>query len=112
MRNVQDVTTKPYARYGFQTFAEIPCHIASWSGVPHWNSQTCGQCLKISYEDTSIYALAVDSKPEGIDLAEVAMNELTHGRAEELGVVYADLTLVDIENCFDAKLFRPNWSKE
>ena len=68
----------------------------------------CGQCLQIDYIDASIYALAVDSKPEGIDLAEIAMNELTHGRAEELGGVEAELSMVDLEKCFDAKLFGPS----
>lgn len=48
-----------------------------------------------------MHFLAIDGKPtgRGVDLAESAMNELTNGRAEELGVVEGNVTEAALADC-------------
>ena len=62
----------------------------SWRSVrtcPGWNSPNCGTCWELDYNGTSINILAIDYAQAGFNIGKTAMDTLTHGQAEQLGVV-------------------------
>ncbi|KAF2483397.1 SnodProt1 [Neohortaea acidophila] len=85
--------------YGFNTLADIPSEVASISTISGWNSAVCGQCYSLEFEGRKIHFLGIDSKPDGVDLSERAMDRLTSDRATQLGWVMADLQMVESELC-------------
>ena len=79
---------------GFTTFASLPKFpfIGGASAVAGWNSPNCGTCWEITYINPkgvpkTINIIAVDTAGHGYNLSKQAMNELTGGRADELGSV-------------------------
>jgi len=88
-------------KYGWQTQGAIPNfpHVAGWEGISGWGSASCGQCLEVSYQGTTIHVLAIDHADVGVNMAEAAMNELTNGNAVQSGRVEADVKTVDAGLC-------------
>jgi hypothetical protein len=53
----------------------------------------------VTYNDKTIYVLAIDHTANGFNLAQGAMDELTNGQAVFLGRVEAQYQQVDVSNC-------------
>jgi Cerato-platanin len=79
----------------FTTFGSLPRfpYIGGYVAIAGWNSPKCGTCHLLTYTDVasgkkkSITVLAIDSTNQGYNIAVAAMNDLTGGRAKELGKV-------------------------
>ena len=91
---------------GFTTFDSLPTfpRIASTSEVAGWNSAQCGSCWELTYTNSngvasSIVVTAVDHASAGFYTSVDALNELTGGRAIEVGTVNVVATSVDRANC-------------
>jgi len=86
LRNVQgDVKGFPY--------------IGGAQAIGGWNSPNCGTCWKATFQGRSIHILAIDHTANGLNIAQAAMNDLTNGRAVELGRVEADVVQVSLGEC-------------
>ncbi|KAH9165798.1 immunomodulatory protein [Lactarius sanguifluus] len=85
----------------FTTFGSLPSfpNIGAAQAVGGWNSSACGSCWKISFGGESINVIAVDHAGDGFNLSLEAMNTLTNGHAQELGVINAQATQVDPSQC-------------
>ena len=64
-----------------------------------WNSPNCGSCWQLTYNKTTINVLAIDHAGSGFNIAKEAMNKLTDGQADELGVVQVAYSQVDGSVC-------------
>ena len=76
---------------GFTTFDSLPAFPYVGGAFPaNFNSPNCGSCWKLTYTETgkSINILAIDSAGwNTFNIGQVAMDDLTDGRAVELGGV-------------------------
>ncbi|TDL22980.1 immunomodulatory protein [Rickenella mellea] len=74
---------------GFTTFGSLPKFpfIGGAQAVVSWNSPNCGSCWNLTYQGTTISVLAIDHAGSGFNIAQRAMDTLTHGQAVDLGVV-------------------------
>ncbi len=86
---------------GFHTFGSLPSfpNISAAQAVGDWNSTACGSCWHISFGGKSINVTAVDHTGDGFNPSLKAMNTLTNGHAEELGVIDARATQIDKKYC-------------
>ena len=86
---------------GFTTFGSLPTfpNIGAAAAVTGFNSAACGSCWQVVFNGTSIFVTAIDHAGEGFNVAEASLNTLTHGLAEELGVVQANATQVAASKC-------------
>ena len=86
---------------GFTTFDSLPLfpNIGAAQVVEGWNSTACGTCWQITYEGKSINIIAIDTTKDGFNPSLEAVNTLTNGRAEELGIVNAQVTQVAKSCC-------------
>lgn len=64
-----------------------------------WNSPNCGSCWQLTYNKTTINVLAIDHAGSGFNIAKEAMNKLTNGQADALGVVQVTSSQVDASVC-------------
>ena len=76
---------------GFTTFGSLPNfpYIGGTQFVKGWNSVDCGTCWRLAYDGRVIHVLAVDTAGTGFNIARKALDELSGGRAVELGSVDA-----------------------
>jgi len=74
---------------GFNTFGDLPTfpNIGASDSIGGFNSAECGSCWNITFQGVSITVTAIDVAGDGFNLALPAMNTLTHGQAQQLGVV-------------------------
>ncbi|TBU41361.1 Cerato-platanin-domain-containing protein [Dichomitus squalens] len=70
--------------------------------VEGFDSDNCGTCWELTFGETMITVLAVDTAPVGFDISLQAMNALTNGNAEFFGRVLANATQVDVTSCEQA----------
>ncbi|KAL4803555.1 Cerato-platanin-domain-containing protein [Aspergillus unguis] len=91
---------------GYTTFDSLPtfARIGGAPTIAGWNDAKCGSCYSITWTSAtgasnSIIVTAIDSSPGGFNVATTAMNQLTGGRAEELGRVDVTYTEVGREQC-------------
>ncbi|KAL4075333.1 Cerato-platanin-domain-containing protein [Scleroderma yunnanense] len=83
---------KGYATLGqLSTFPDV----SGVYTVTVWDSPACGTCYNVTYGSTTIYVLAVDTAPEGFNVAEAALNALTDGQATQFGRIDMQTTPVD-----------------
>lgn len=89
------------SRYKWETQAQIPRfpYIGGTSVVGGWNSSQCGSCWKLDYRSRSVTVLAIDHVGAGFNIGLHALNELTGGRAVEVGRIEAQATQVDVKQC-------------
>ncbi|PGH14331.1 hypothetical protein AJ79_03153 [Helicocarpus griseus UAMH5409] len=82
---------------GYNVAGDLPTfpRIGAAFAVEGWDSVNCGKCFKIKYEPTGIEipVIAVDHAGAGFNLAKAAMDELTGGRAAEIG--RTDMTVTE-----------------
>ena len=80
---------------GFNTLGSLPGfpYIGGVDAVTGWDSAApeCGTCHNITYGDSTLLVLAVDTAFYGLHLSEESMDALTPGRAAELGMVDATI---------------------
>jgi hypothetical protein len=86
---------------GFTTFGSLPSfpNIGAAQAVAGWNSSACGSCWQLSYGKKSITITAIDHSDNGYVVSLEAMNFLTNGQAQNLGIINARATQVDKSNC-------------
>ncbi|KAI0368753.1 cerato-platanin-like secreted protein [Pilatotrama ljubarskyi] len=85
---------------GYTTFGSLPNqYLGGAQAVAGWNSPNCGTCWQVSYNGTTINVLAIDHADSGLNIGEKGLNKLTHGRAEERGVIHAKVTQVSASKC-------------
>jgi len=87
---------------GYSTQDSIPGfpNIGASSTIPGWNSDQCGQCFSLSYNDGApIYVTAIDHAADGMVLSKAAMNKLTNNQADFLGRVEANVVKVGVDKC-------------
>ncbi|KAI0360160.1 cerato-platanin-like secreted protein [Trametes cingulata] len=85
---------------GYTTFGSLPNqYLGGAQAVAGWNSPNCGTCWQVSYNGTTINVLAIDHAQSGLNIGEKALNKLTHGHAEERGVIHAKVTQVSASKC-------------
>ncbi|KAL2268893.1 hypothetical protein VTJ83DRAFT_3739 [Remersonia thermophila] len=88
-------------RFGWQTQGQIPSfpYIGGAQAVGGWNSPSCGTCWAATYNGRTVHILAVDRASNGLNIGLRAMNDLTNGRAVELGRIDADVRQVALSSC-------------
>ena len=86
---------------GYTTFDSLPSfpYIGGARAVRGWNSPNCGTCWALTYKGKTINVLAVDTTGVGFNIALTAMNDLTSGRAVELGKVSVQYAQVNASVC-------------
>ncbi|KZT67761.1 Cerato-platanin, partial [Daedalea quercina L-15889] len=86
---------------GFTDLGSLPGYpyIGGSSVVSVNGSTGCATCWELSFNGTSINVLAVDYADEGFNVAKAAMNGLTDGDAQELGVLSVAAVEVDVSEC-------------
>ncbi|KAH9926175.1 Cerato-platanin, partial [Fomitopsis serialis] len=62
-------------------------------------STGCVTCWELSYNESSVNVLVVDYAEDGFNLAKAAMNGLTGGDAQKLGILWATAVEVDVTEC-------------
>ncbi|KAK7037549.1 hypothetical protein VNI00_011041 [Paramarasmius palmivorus] len=88
----------------YPTFGDLPGfpHIGAASGI-QWNSPDCGFCYELTHATRrgrkSIYLLAMDRSVEGFTSSRQAMDDLTGGRAVELGSIDVEVQKVEDSSC-------------
>ncbi|KAI9433900.1 Cerato-platanin [Lactarius indigo] len=99
--NVRYDTTYDNPQGSLSTFGSLPSfpNIGAAQAVAGWNSTACGSCWKISFGGKSINVIAVDHAGDGFNLSLEAMDTLTNGQAQQLGVINAQATQVDASQC-------------
>ncbi|KAM5537587.1 hypothetical protein V8D89_008665 [Ganoderma adspersum] len=85
----------------FKTFGGLPDfpYIGGAQAIAGWNSPNCGSCWQLTYNKTTINVLAIDHAGSGFNIAKGAMNKLTNGQADALGVVQVTSSQVDASVC-------------
>jgi hypothetical protein len=85
----------------YPTFGSLPSfpYIGGAQAIAGWGSTQCGSCWSLTYNGTQIYVTAIDHADDGFNLSEEALNALTDGQAEFLGVVQVSATQVDKSFC-------------
>ncbi|KAJ6436103.1 hypothetical protein O9K51_11377 [Purpureocillium lavendulum] len=88
-------------QHGYLTLGSVPNFpmIGSAHAISGWNSANCGTCWRLTYEGNSVTVLAIDHCTSGFDLSFQAMNNLTDGRALELGRINADAVQISASEC-------------
>ena len=86
---------------GYTTYSSLPSfpNIGAAQAVAGWNCPACGSCWQILYEGESIYFTAIDHADNGFVLSSEAMDTLTKGQAQNLGVIDANATQVAESSC-------------
>ncbi|KAN0141238.1 Cerato-platanin [Lactarius tabidus] len=86
---------------GYTTFGSLPSYpnITAAQAIAGWNSPACGSCWQITYGKVSVNVIAIDHAADGFVLSLAAMNTLTGGNAVQLGIVDAQATQIDPQNC-------------
>lgn len=74
-------------------------YIGGSDSIPGWNSPNCGTCWSATYNGRTIYILAIDHAGQGLNIGLAAMNDLTNGRAVELGRIDAAVQQVGLDRC-------------
>ena len=90
------LTTKGYTTIG--SLPDFP-YVGGVYTVTGWDSAYCGTCYEVTYGNTTIAVLAIDTASEGFNLSEEAMNALTGGEAEFLGRVSVTSVEVSASVC-------------
>lgn len=85
------------ATKGFKTIGQLPTfpRVGGATAIAGFNSASCGTCWTLTFNGTSVTITAIDHAM-GFNIAETAMNTLTHGQAEQVGRVNA--TFVQVAN--------------
>ncbi|TFY69869.1 hypothetical protein EVG20_g2979 [Dentipellis fragilis] len=85
----------------YPTIGSIPDfpYIGATPTAGGWNSPGCGSCWEITYMGNTIFVVAVDHVDGGFTLSLEAMDALTNGQAEAVGVVNATVHQVDASQC-------------
>ncbi|RKF64718.1 Protein SnodProt1 [Erysiphe neolycopersici] len=85
----------------YETQGSLPSfpRIGGASVISGWNSPSCGSCWSLTYNDTTINVMAIDRATKGFNIAETALNQLTHGQAKALGRIEAAFTQVESSRC-------------
>ncbi|KAF8577416.1 hypothetical protein K439DRAFT_1639741 [Ramaria rubella] len=86
---------------GFTTFNSLPTfpNIGGAQAIAGWNSTNCGTCWSLTYEGKSINLIAIDTTFTGFNIAQEALDDLTGGRAVELGRVNVTAMQVPASHC-------------
>lgn len=86
---------------GFTTLGSLPSfpNIGGAPAIGGFNSAACGTCWQLTFNGTSINVLAIDTGAAGFNIAEAALNNLTHGNAIQLGRINATATQVNASAC-------------
>ena len=85
---------------GYTTFGSLPSPFIGGSQfVPNWNSEACGSCWKLTYEDKSIFVIAVDTAGVGFNIAKSAFDALADEAAEQFGGLEATVEAADASDC-------------
>ena len=66
---------------------------------PDVNSDYCGTCWELTYDDTTINVLAINVATNGFTISEEAFDALTNGVALYISSVNATATQVDASVC-------------
>lgn len=90
----------------FTTYDSLPtfARIGGAPAISGWNDPQCGSCYEITYTSAtgasnSIIMTAIDVGSQGFNVGTEAMDQLTGGRAIELGRVDVTYTQVSREQC-------------
>ena len=86
---------------GFNTLGSLTNfpYVGGVYTVTGWGSPACGTCYEVTYNEATIYVVAVDVAFEELNLSQKAMDALTGGQAVKLGVVDVTSVLVDGAAC-------------
>jgi len=87
---------------GFTTFGSLPTfpNIGGAPAVIGFNSTGCGTCWGLTFNGTTINVTAIDvSSPSAFNIAEGALNTLTHGQAVALGRVPVTVAQLPASAC-------------
>jgi hypothetical protein len=85
---------------GFSTVGSLPTRFVGGAPtVAGWNSENCGACYSLTYNQTTVYVLAIDVAIAQFNVAQSAMDKLTGGHAAELGSVTAKYAPAQAKEC-------------
>ena len=94
---------------GASKFSEI----ADWpniSGAPAvtgWNSSECGTCWALTFNNTVLHVVAIDTSASGFNVGLNVLNNLTRNNAIDLGRVPATARRVAQTSCEEGQSNKP-----
>lgn len=85
----------------YPTFGDLPTYpnVGGTPSITGWNDESCGSCWQLQWNDKSVYFTGIDVGGDSFVGPKTALDDLTDGRAEELGRVDVTATQVDGSNC-------------
>ncbi|WPH04836.1 protein SnodProt1 precursor [Acrodontium crateriforme] len=88
-------------RYGWKKQSDIPTFPFIGGGplIKAWNSPSCGECMAVTFNGTTVHMIVIDHAAPGLDMGKHALDMLTHGEASSLGHVEATVESVPVSNC-------------
>nr|AGL40529.1 cerato-platanin 12 [Moniliophthora roreri] len=67
--------------------SNVNVYVGGVHAVEGFNSEECGSCWEVYYQDKKIRVVAIDTAQDGFNVAKKGMDELTNGQAYNWGVV-------------------------
>jgi len=93
-------------RFKYQKFSDVPSFpfVGGAPNIPGWNSPACGTCWNLTYTNASgiaktVQFTAIDAGGSDFVTGKGALDQLTNGRAEELGIAPVTATAVAASLC-------------
>ncbi|ESK92202.1 epl1 protein [Moniliophthora roreri MCA 2997] len=92
-------------RFNFATFGDIPTFpfVGGAPNIPGWNSSACGTCWALTFINSTgthtINFTAIDAGGDDFVTGRGALDLLTNGQAEQLGVIPVNATAVSASPC-------------
>ncbi|KIJ51988.1 hypothetical protein M422DRAFT_43519 [Sphaerobolus stellatus SS14] len=89
---------RPNANHTFGFLPNFPL-IGGAFTIKGFNNPNCGTCWALTYQNMTINVLAIDTSVEGFNIAQVALDLLTGGKAVELSRVDVVAEQVPVSGC-------------
>ncbi|KAK7037546.1 hypothetical protein VNI00_011038 [Paramarasmius palmivorus] len=92
-------------RFNFSTFSDLPTFpfIGAAPNIAGFNSPNCGTCFLLNFTNStgthSIHFTGIDVGVNSFVTGQNALNSLTNGQAEQLGVIPVNMTIVNATGC-------------
>lgn len=85
---------------GYSTIGDLPTQdVGGAPTIKGWNDVNCGACYALTYDNETVYVMAIDVAVGQFNLALKTLNKLTHGHAQEFGSVVVQYEEVDKSKC-------------
>nr|AGL40517.1 cerato-platanin 5 [Crinipellis campanella] len=93
-------------RFGFSNLSQIPTFpfVGGAPDISGFNSPACATCWELTYTNSTgiaqtVHFTAIDAGGDDFVTGEGALNSLTNGQAEQLGIIPVTATVVNASAC-------------